>query len=400
MYKVSKLELEDVTVAWEDPEISETLQELYPKILASRERNRRQSIFPLCEQTLSFELEGVDSAVSSAFMRVMCQELTGTYLHCPEGILSTESTEEFIIEEFITYRIQNLPLRHNLPEDEWKNVKLGLEKSNPTSEVISVYAGDFKFYRDGKPFLPKQPMFNPTQQIAFLNPGKYIKIEGVTIAEGTGRIFTGASVAIRGTQRPLDMKELPREETHEGMQGKAQLSGYVASPLNFHPRRHYVQVTIPAALEGSRGARRLPLRAAQNLLRRLRMINTVIERSVSEEHIITSQKEIAIEGGGTDSSYWLVERSPEGESDAIIQGVLNLRAETQTVAQLLRETLVQKVIPSVSMIGVSTRVDTNAIQLKIRHRCSSEDLTTYLIRAVKDNIEMFGVLASQLEELA
>jgi hypothetical protein len=372
MPTISDLTLEDLVIDTRDPEIAGALGELYPK---------GGDLFPLCAQDLSFRLADARPAISSAFHRVMTQELTGHYLTAATSSMD-DTTDPFMKPEFvINLRLQNIPLAHGLANPE--ALEFRLDVTNHTKAVMSVHAGDIELVK-GKLLLP---LFNPTIEVASLQPGKRIVIDKITVAEGMGRTAAPANVAIRGRHAILDLERLPRERTHTGMQGDAQRSGFVIPSPLASPKEFMVSVTIPAAARGSITARGLPTRACNNILMRLRQVMTIVDRADDP-----ATAAVAKSAATSEVSSWNAWQQDGDEHSA---GLLQLRNETATIIELLRTEL-NHLVPDIAYVGAVDSVEAPAIGLRISMRRGPAEMQAALTQACKNLVAVFTDLQSQL----
>ena len=387
---VTGFEIQEYLVDEKDPEIRAALEAIFPG---------KKNCFPLNPQRLVFQLKGVPSAISNAFQRVMTEELPGAALHVDVADIAVFQGKEdlpvtrFMPPEPVQKILQNVPLRYGVDAREFDNLTMVLDVRNEGEDDLDVFAGSIKYFRAGKQCLVRPPLLNPTTQIAVLQPKTCIRVNNIRVVESMGRLFTGASTAIRGTQRPLDLEELPESETHEGYQGNAQASGFVESMFVAAPQHHEVSVTVPAALRSSRASKKLPSDACNNLLTRFRVVLGVLEREWSAQEAQSSALDAT-------NNSWVVQAStsePGGGADAA-DGILHLHGETFSLVEPIRVELVNAV-PDIAYVGCESKPETNAIQLHVRHKCDPAELTTIVIQAVKQLIELFGSLQEQFRRL-
>ena len=202
-----------------------------------------ERVFPLAPVQLRLELRGVPTAVAHALQRVMTDELRGHRLEIgPGGFKLGESTDLFMSEHFVRSRLQLVPLRPQISEALLKEARFQLRVDNPGFSVKTVYAGDL--VATGAPIA--EPLFNPSFELGFLQPGRTLVVEDIGVGVGTGSQHASYNVAVRGAIKHLDLEELPREETHAKGGKAAALSGYRESSLVANPRHHLVSVVIPA----------------------------------------------------------------------------------------------------------------------------------------------------------
>lgn len=391
---VKNLVLEDVAVALDDPEIRAAAAALYPGA---------KNIFPLVEQQLSFELDGVSCAVSNAMQRTMTQEIRGLAFHVQEediGVGPIADYDPFMSPEFLQERIQNFPIRFGVRYSDVKDLTLRIEMQNVTHEVKSVYLGDFKTYVKDAPVELPLPLFNPTHKVADIQPGKCLKIHNVRVVESSGRIFTAASASVRGWQYPLDIPKRPKKETHVGTQGAAQSSGYTQSAFTANPRKFRVGSTIVAALKGSQTAKTLPGDACSNILKRLRVVHGILERGVQAAETKSETPAYGAEAPDADNNYWFVRRGAAEDAEDLTRliGVLHLRGETRTITELIRDEL-NRLVPDIGSIGAAELPDSDAIQLTIHHRGDPEDLNRHLRQTLSNLLALFTGLQTEFGSL-
>lgn len=381
------LALEDLVVDLEDAEVAAAAARAFPG---------RANLLPLNQQALSFELRDVDPPYGVAFARVMCTELPGPFLHFKDTDVDLGPRHEpFMIASFLLQHIQNVPLRHGLQPAEYQGVTMHLSIANATPEVRKVYTGDLRFRKDGKPYKPAAPFFNPTIQIAFVNPGNTLKIDNIHVEESTGRMFSAAQNAVRGVAVPLDLEELPRERTHVGYQGDAQRSGFVVRRGGevFLPRQFRVRVIVPAAIRGSAAARKLPIQACDAMMARLRSIDTIVRRA---REAADESGEAGSAAHDAESSYWAV-RLGTGDNEGSSIGALYLRGETETMTQMLKTVLAKTV--EVTYVGAARKVEANAIQLSATFAGEPDDLSALMLGAVDECLKVLAKLRADLKTL-
>jgi len=366
--KVEKLEVAEVAPDLGDPEVAEAVAEALPG---------RKDPFPLVACEVSFVVNGASSAAANALQRVMTQETNaGGYLFfSSDGFDVQRSTDPFTIAEYARLRIRTLRLRHGLTPDEAEGVELVCDFANDTNAAKDFHAGDLKFTRNGEPHRPAAPWFNPSHVLFTLQPGKAVVITKIRAEFTSGVIYDGASTAIRGRIRPLDLAEYPREETHVGRQGVAQQSGYVESSMTMKPRRFEVGATIPAVLRGSSAPRRLPLLACDNILMRLRVARGLVEPAGAAPE---------------DDAAWQVS-AVEGEA----AGALLLRNESDTVVQLLKH-YVNETVPDAAFIGSPRTGDRSLLTFEVRRKGAAEDLTRKVQESIDAAIADFTGLREEL----
>lgn len=392
---VSDFKIEEYLVDEQDPEIQRALAELFPG---------KKNLFPLNPQRLSFRLKDVPPTIPNTFQRVMTEELPGAALHVDVGDIAVFQGKEglpasrFMPPEPLQKILQNIPLRHGVDAREFEDLTMVLSERNEGEEDLDIFAGSIKYFRGGKPWKPALPFFNPTTQVALLQPKTCVDIRNIRVVESMGRLFTGTSTAIRGTQRPLDLEKMPESATHFGYQSEAQASGYVESMFVAEPRYHEVSVTIQAALRSSRDSKKLPSDACNNLLTRFRVALGVIDSEWTAQEAQSSALD-------STNNSWIVQTTASESGSAgsenkhdVADGILHLHGETYSLVEPIRVELV-KIIPDITYAGCESKPETNAIQLHVRHKCQPSELTAFVKLAVKNLIQLFGNLQEQFRKL-
>jgi hypothetical protein len=407
----SALKLDDIVMTI-TPEIQEAIAEVFPG---------RKNLYPLCQQHLSFELDKVPPSVSNAFQRVMTQELQGYAFHLDMKDVSTKRdglpVDPFMCPEFMQLRIQTLPIRFGLEPSDVEDVTFRIRVQNGTDEIKTIYAGDMKILRGGKSYVPALPFFNPTHELAIVQPGSCLYVDNIRIVKSIGRLFTATSTSIRGRQVPLDIPELPREKTHRGLEGDAKRSGYVPSCFTTMANRHRVTVIIRAAMKKSRRAARLPADACNKILLSLRTIRGVIERGDERRALLETHRVAGVSDAGAaeeDNNFWIIQKVGESLSEPTanrdtssanrdtssekVRGVLHLRGESETITELLRVEI-SSLVPDLAFVGGDPRYNTDSIQFTVDHHCTPEDLSKLLQQTVTNLVELFSGLEKQFASL-
>lgn len=377
--RVVNLTLTDLTVDTADPEIAEAIDELFPK---------GKKIFPLTKQKLSFELKGVSPSVANAFRRVMCTEMPGPFLYFSQDDVGVGgSSEPFMNSKFCLMHISNIPLRYGLHANEYEGIVMNINYVNDSPEVKYVMSGDIIFEKNGKPHKPSSPFFNPTIPIGFVYPGNTLKINNIRVEETSGKLYAAAQTAVRGSSIPTDLEMLPREATHEGRQGDAQRSKYVLKKDGnvFTPSDFLVTVHIPAALEGSKAAKKLPINACDNMLVRMRTIRNIVDKATNFGELHHHDSE---------SSFWSAQASLEDQSSS--KGTLYLKGETKTITQILK-TILSK-ITEVGYVGAAIKRESQAIEMAILYKGDPDDMTAQLISAIDEAIATITAIRAELKK--
>jgi len=334
--------------------------------------------FPLAPARLSVELAGVPTAVANGLRRVLGGELKGRCLSFEGGDFDVKaSTDPFMRDySFVRRRVRMVPLRPQLTEAAAKSLRFSLHAVNGTSETMVLYSGDLAVTAGALP----APIFNPTIQLAFLQPGKALKIDNIRVVDGFGHEDAAFAVACRPVCVPLDVKEHPRSETHAKGGKHLNESGYTQSSLVADPRRHRVSAVVPAAPADPAVVVALAADACANIMKRLKYARQVLEKSGPS--VSDLDTEIA-------DAYYVV-----SHVGAMSQGVLGIRGETHTIGNILARAVYEH-FPQISFVGY-TVVD-GYMRLVVKHDSSEKkDVKTLLAAAIKNMYAAFNTIATQI----
>ncbi len=326
---------------------------------------------PLGPSNVSFELHDVPTAVANAIRRVLTDEMPARALHVPaDGFDTEQTTEQYMLPQFVNERIGLLPLRLQIPDDIASELELELDVKNPTELSVSIYAGDLHVAAGRMP----APLFNPTFELCTLSPGTRIVIRRIRVATGLGRDNAAFILARHAVARPVDIPEFDRAETHALDAPHADNSGFRVSCLVANPRRHRVTLTFPATSANPAEVRATLADACSTILDRIRAVGAVIERGA----------------GGTGGTGGTAGASASGAQFTVLrleaglsEGQLLVPGETYTVGELLRRA-VHDLIPNVAYVVYL--VEQNTLKFTIRH---SDDVQRALLKCVRMCAETF-----------
>jgi DNA-directed RNA polymerase subunit L len=277
---------------------------------------------PLSKVGLEFVLEGASTALANSVRRALAGELEGRCLTFdPEDY---QTTDPFMGDyDFVRDRVRMIRLRPQVSEALLAELTFSLDVENPSAEVRMVHSGDL---------VPSQayetPLFNPTVELAFLQPGTSLKIRGIRFAAGWGSGDAAFAVAARAAAVPLDLAEVPRGETHGKDSAARDLSGYRDSCLVANPRRHALRATlfaVPEAVDETKAAALLLQRVSQSLWRRAERITRVLDAPLAEDRDGGLTRRVA-------GDFFRAEPRPDGGT---VQGTLRLQKETYTIGRAL-----------------------------------------------------------------
>ena len=266
---LSNLTISSSLINYQNKAISSVIEKVYGKSI----------VLPVNSETLTMELKGVSTVVPHAIQRVGMDEIDGYCLKVNEQTYHT--TDPFMVEHFTGNRIQQIPLILGLTDEEIDGVVFSLHIENPHYSVSPVYSGHLKLVSGNL----KRPIFNPTFELAMLQPGRCLNIEEIKIERGVGRDHAAFAVGIRGYTKPLDVKMDPNDKltkySDESLRnGDADRSGYLAKSLNSDPKHHLVGIVFPAVLssqpKGQQSKIALKLVCA-NIITRLEFVKQLLE---------------------------------------------------------------------------------------------------------------------------
>jgi len=343
------------------------------KVGALRELFRLERL-PLAEARVEIELKGVPTAVVNALRRVVTDEMPGRCLQVPADSFDAEqSTDPFMLPQFVNQRIALIPLRPQIPADVVSGLRLRLDVANKGTSTLAVYAGDLEVAEGSMP----EPLFNPTFKLAFLQPGKRLVVRGIHISAGYGRDNGAYLVARRAAFRHLDIPQYSEAETHDAGGVAADWSGYKVSSLVANPRHHVLTATLPATAANLAEVRAVFADACANIKERLRLAGTTVERRAEA----ASADSPAPRRAGV---QFTVVQLQEGLSE----GILQIPGETHTIGELLRHA-VYELTPDIVYVAYTIISHENRLNFVVRH---TEDVARILLDAVRRCIATFDAI--------
>jgi len=357
---------------------------------------------PLSEHVLEFEIADAPPSVPNALRRVLTDELRSSCLAI-HGFLNIDaSTDPMMFDQFVRGRISLIRLRPQLPEAVIRDVTFGLKFANKTQSPQIVTSGDL-VVKTGRSALPG-PIFNPTYELAVVQPGHTLEIDEIYIDQGHGREHAAFNVGCRARSIALDIEEYPEEETHGSRSAHRDASGYKVSTLTARPRRHLVDVVIPAAPDDPALLKTLPIDACRNVKSRLALIVSALERWVdieSRPKLLPGATAAALPLAAPGAAQSTGRKASETGEVAFTQvelpgglteGILQVRGETVTVGALIEESVVE-LEPGVDYAACDTPQYEGLIKLIVRHR---GDARALLVRAARQAIEWMDAVQQGL----
>lgn len=401
--QVVRAEVAPVAIDYAHPAAGAEIAEAFAALAGGRPFR-----LPLINERVTIELAGVPSAVANALRRVAKDEIRGRCLTFGPGDFDREATTDpFMDEDFVRTRVRMIRLRPQIPDDVVQTLRFELDAANRTDHVLVVYSGEL---RATSPAPPAEPLFNPTYEIASLQPGRTLRIRDIRIAEGFGNADAAFTVGVRGVSRPLDLAEIPRAETHglppdrdlarlggaaDGAADNASTrlpgaaadqSGFVESSLVANPRRHEVAVTFSAVPPGGRASLTVMVDVCGVVMSRLRSIQTVLEAASARVAAGTSAE--ATTHRSANASFVVTSDGPR------TKGVLRVRGETDTIGNLLSRA-VYELMPDIGYVGYTCVPHENTMQLVVAHPVGDPaEIVQIVAQAVRHSFAIFGKISA------
>jgi len=331
------------------------------------------SKLPLAPSYIELELKDVPTALVNAMRRVITDELMSHTLQVPDGGFSTAlTTDKFMLPQFVNSRIARLRLCRYLSDSVVKNLKLDLDVMNPTADVLSVYAGDFRVAAGTL----SEPIFNPTARIAVLQPGKRIVIKGIHISAGIGTSDASYNVACNAAFTHLDIPQYSDEEMRDPKGIAVDWSGYKVSCMVANPRHHRLTATLPATSPNPSEVRAVIADVCDNIKGRLTTIADAIALKPAESILRGIQ-------------YAVIELDGD-----IYEGILQIMNESHTIGELLRRYLFD-LDPTIT--NVSYKITTHGIRkLELSIRCTFKEITSFILRAIAIIVDVLDKIQSEI----
>jgi len=330
---------------------------------------------PLANSYISMELKGIPTAYINAFRRVSIDEITNYALQVPIDMDWKDTTDEFMLPQFVIQRISLIPLKPNIGSD-YNKILFNLIVENTDTSVISVYSKDLKLI-SGK---LSEPIFNPTFKICILQPGCKISIRNIYIGSGIGKDNAAFQRVRCGAYKHLDIPQYSTEETHN-LNGKmADFSGYKISSMLANPKHHVYTCTIPATNNDPEEIKTIFIEVCNNIKERLRYILSHIESTSISSNINSELNNQGIEY----SVYQLV--------DGIFEGILQINGETYTIGELIKKTIYD-LIPDIINVNYVIILHDDKLRINIQYK---EHITSMLVKVLKYAISIYDSLQKQI----
>ncbi len=324
---------------------------------------------PLCNTYVSIELKGISTAYMNAFRRTSIDEMTGYALQVPSNMDWRDTTDEFMLPQFVIQRISLIPLKLNIGND-FNKIEFELVVENNTTSVLPVYSKDLKLV-SGK---LSEPIFNPTFKICILQPGRKIAIYGIYIGSGIGKDNTAFQRARCGSYKHLDIPQYERKETHEPGGKAVDYSGYKISSMESNPKHHLYTCTLVSTNEDKAEIKTLFIDVCINLKERLRYILSYIESTINNESFSQG-----------------IEYNVFQLTDGTFEGILQIINETHTIGELLKRTIYD-LFPDIINVKYIIILHDDKLKITIQYK---EHITSILVKSLKYCLATFDSLQQQ-----
>lgn len=325
---------------------------------------------PLSNTYVSIEIKGISTAYINAFRRTSIDEMTGYALQVPVDMDWRDTTDEFMLPQFVIQRISLIPLKLNLGDD-FNKITFDLNIENTSTNVLSIYSRDLKLV-SGK--LP-EPIFNPTFKICVLQPGRKISIKGIYIGSGIGKDNSSFQRVRCGAYRHLDIPQYDYKDTHEPDGKMVDFSGYKISSMEANPKHHLYTCIITATNGDSAEIKTLFIEVCNNIKERLRYILSYIESTVNNKS--TNQ--------GIEYSIFQL-------TEGTYEGILQIIGETHTIGELIKRTIYD-LIPDIINVKYSIISHEDKLSISIQYK---EHVTGILVKSLKYCLSTFDSLQKQI----
>lgn len=324
---------------------------------------------PLCNTYVSIEIKGIPTAYINAFRRTSIDEMTGYSLQVPGDMDWKDTTDEFMLPQFVNQRISMIPLKINIGND-FSKITFELVAENNGTNVMTVYSRDLKL-TSGK---LSEPIFNPTFKICILQPGRKISIKGIYIASGIGKDNSAFQRVRCGAYKHLDIPEYDKKETHEPNGKMTDYSGYKISSMVANPRHHLYTCILVSTNEDTAELKTLFINICINIKERLRYILSYIESTINNES--TSQ--------GIEYTIFQL-------TEGTYEGILEITGETHTIGELIKRTIYD-LIPDIIDVKYVIILHDDKLKIIIQYK---EHVTSILVKALKYCLTTFDSLQKQ-----
>lgn len=337
---------------------------------------------PLATSKVEFEIKGISTSIINGIRRVITDEMSGHYLQLSEDSISSLTTDKFADHQFINSRLSTMPLRYLISPTIIKNLRLSIDITNTSSEQLFIHSGDLIIEEDidSKKHTTTldYPIFNPTFNLFSIQPGKRVVINNIYITSGLGKDFAGANIACNARYKHLDIEEYTKDETHSDEGIMKNFSGYKISSLIATPKHHLFTAIIPATGINESEINNILIAVCDNIISRLRLISTSIEKINSINGNINT----------TNGIQFTILESTSG----LEKGILIIPNETYTIGTILSRAIYD-LNPDIAI--VTSLVYENKVELVIQH---TENVTSILGDAIQYCISIFNTIKKKFNQ--
>lgn len=282
---VKSFEVRDLPVDVKDAEIRDAVKAVFPG------RNP-DVMFPLLRQMVDVRVSGCRPEFLNLLRTVTLDDLPGMFMTFKDDSFQhMENSDPFAKMDFVRKRLQMIPINAEFRDSE---IVLEMRFVNKTQYEKRFYAGDLQFVGTK----PMTPMFNPSMQIATLQPGKVLWVKKIYLDSITPRFNIAGATVARAAHRPLDLEKVPENEMNH-TQGASQMSGFKESGLVANPREFSLTFDVIAVPPKSQKSRAMLISACNIVLGKLRAVEGVLRKhdsSDDEENDGGRNKWLALEG--------------------------------------------------------------------------------------------------------
>ena len=368
----------DVKTKWNGIKYTPEIQHVFDELMGIEGFK-----LPFASEHVEMTLDNVDVSVANAIRRTLIDEMGGYCLSFDIGDFKHDIyTDLFMDPEFIKLRIRGIKIMRHMSKDLLKNLKFALNVHNKTDDVLYVYAKDL-ILTNGK---LDSAIFNPTYELAFVQPGKSLNIQNIRFDFGKGIYNAVFNTACRSVSIPLDIEEYPKDEIYSADGSQRILSGFKISSLVANPRKFKIKFDLPAVLDnGGKTTYLTIMDVCVNIISRLQYIQRSIDESQNLQQTVDTITFI--------------------RTDVVVDGitmkkfVINVKNETDTIGGLLARTICN-LDPDISCCFYSCIDHEKVMSLNIRKEVTDPlELEVLVIDAIKQIIATFTSIKKDIQAL-
>lgn len=325
---------------------------------------------PLAETYVSLEISDIPTAYINAIRRTGLNKLNGYCLTIPHDNNWNDTNDEFIIPQFISQRLNLIPLKPNI-ENFYKLIKFNLIIENNTFENRHIYTKDLKLVSGNL----SEPIFNPTFKICTLRSGKKLVIKNIYISTGTGKDNSIYQVIRRPAYSHLDIEQYSHDDIYKKNGSMSDCSGYKLSSMVANPKHHLFTCVIPATNSNFNEIIFIFIDICLNIKNRINKIILFIQSINNNNKIIDKN----------------IEYSTIKLSENNYESVLKVYDEGFTIKELIKRTLFDK-IKDIINIKDNVNIYENLLTINIIYKIEIDNI---LIEVLKDIINIYDSLQNQ-----